>query len=99
MIPMILLENNAGPHQSGLCGRWGGGGGMSGGDNAAHTEPSRRERLPDGTALFTAWPGRDQHGEHAGVRAEGGVTRKIIRLVNFLNATQDTRFLSSTAKI
>lgn len=54
MIPMILLENNAGPHQSGLCGRWGGGSGMRGGDNAAHTEPSRRERLPDGTALFTA---------------------------------------------
>lgn len=53
MIPMILLENNAGPHQSGPCVRWGGGG-MRGGDNAAHTEPSRRERLPDGTALFTA---------------------------------------------
>lgn len=34
-----------------------------------------------------------------GAEQRGGVTRKIIRLVNFLNVTQDTRFLSSTAKI
>lgn len=90
MIPMILLENNAGTHQSGPRGRR-----RRGGDNAAHTEPPRWERLTDGTALFTAWPGREQHGEHAGGRAEGGAIHKIIRLVNSLSVTQDARFLST----
>lgn len=60
---------------------WEGVRGVRGGDNAAHTQ---RSRVPDWTALFTARPGRDQHGEHAGGRAEGAVGRKIIRLVNFL---------------
>ena len=48
MIPMILLENNAEAHQSGLCGGEGGRG-----DNDAPMVLSRWERLPSGTALFS----------------------------------------------
>lgn len=45
-----------GLHQSGLCRRDGGRG-----DNDAPVGPSRWEDVPNRTALFTAWPGREQH--------------------------------------
>ena len=76
MIPMILLENNAGTHQSGLCGREGGRGTMM---------FPWWEDVPNGTALFTAWPGREQHGEGVGGTSRGGINCRIIRLNNFFN--------------
>lgn len=48
MIPVILLENNAGTHQSSPRGRDGGGG-----DNGDPVALSRREDVLNRAALFT----------------------------------------------
>lgn len=49
MIPVILLQNNAGTHQSSPCGRVGGRG-----DNGDPVVLSRPEDVLNRTALFTA---------------------------------------------
>lgn len=41
------------------------------GDNDAPVVLSRWEDVPNGMALFTVWPGREQHGEAVGGKTEG----------------------------
>lgn len=55
MIPMILQENNAKAHQSGLRRRQGGEGTM-----VAPMLLFRRECLPKGMSLFSVWKARGQ---------------------------------------
>lgn len=75
MIPVILPENNAGTHQSSPCGREGGREG-GGGDNGDPVALSRREDVLNRAALFTARPGREQHGEEGMGLGGGGLWGK-----------------------
>lgn len=59
------------------------------GDNDALMVLSLWEDVPNGTVLFTAWPGREQHGERVGGKTERGINRKIICLHNFYLKTNE----------